>query len=161
MQMEVHVTSTNCPWKGPSYKNSQCTLMIRMVRQKLPLTQKELQDDPKAGATPVKTGNNKQHHDHLCSFASFNTPLLVMLIKKNLHISGLFWNNIPWPDETKTELFGDNSAHVWRKKGYTYNPKNTVPTVKHGGGCIAIWYCVSANATASKETWMVWRTGTY
>ncbi len=39
-----------------------------------------------------------------------------------------------WPDETKIYIFGINSTHhVWRKKD-EYNPKNTIPTLKHGGG---------------------------
>ena len=38
-------------------------------------------------------------------------------------------------NETKMELFGHRDvAFVWRKKGEAYNPKNTVPIVKHGGG---------------------------
>ena len=45
-------------------------------------------------------------------------------------------------DETKIELFSHNDvSHVWRKKGEAYNPKNTVSTVKHGGGSIMMWGC--------------------
>lgn len=36
-------------------------------------------------------------------------------------------------------------AFVWQKKGEAFNPKNTVPTVKHGGGNIMFWGCFSAN----------------
>ena len=44
-----------------------------------------------------------------------------------------------WSDETKIELFGLNSTrHVWRKKKDEYNPKNNIPTVKHGGGNISL-----------------------
>ncbi len=40
-----------------------------------------------------------------------------------------------------------NSTHrVWRKKD-EYNPKNTTPTVKHGGGNIMLWGCFSAKGT--------------
>ncbi|KAI4902934.1 hypothetical protein NFI96_003306 [Prochilodus magdalenae] len=53
-----------------------------------------------------------------------------------------------WSDETKIELFGLNSTrHVWRKKNDEYNPKNTIPTVKHGGGNIILWGCFSAKGT--------------
>ncbi len=41
------------------------------------------------------------------------------------------WENVIWSDETKIELFGKNSTcRVWRRK---LHPKNTIPTVKHGG----------------------------
>ncbi|XP_069810641.1 HHIP-like protein 2 [Dendropsophus ebraccatus] len=43
------------------------------------------------------------------------------------------WKKVLWGDETKIELFGINSTrYIWRKKNAAYDPKNTVPTVKHG-----------------------------
>ncbi len=52
-----------------------------------------------------------------------------------------------WSDETKIELFGINSTRrIWRKKD-EYNPKNTIPTVKHGGENIMFWGCFSAKGT--------------
>uniref|UniRef100_A0A3P9J9I5 Transposable element Tcb1 transposase n=1 Tax=Oryzias latipes TaxID=8090 RepID=A0A3P9J9I5_ORYLA len=39
-----------------------------------------------------------------------------------------------WPDETKTEIFAINSTClVWKKRNTASDPKNTIPTVKHGG----------------------------
>ncbi|KAI5615349.1 kin of IRRE like b isoform X5, partial [Silurus asotus] len=44
------------------------------------------------------------------------------------------WEKVMWSDETKIELLGHNSTkRVWRKKNDEYHPKNTIPTVKHGG----------------------------
>ena len=46
-------------------------------------------------------------------------------------------NKILWSDETKIELLGLNAKlPVWRKPG-------TIPTVKHGGGSLMLWGCVS------------------
>ncbi len=53
-----------------------------------------------------------------------------------------------WSDETKIELFGINSTRrVWRRRNAAYDPKNTIPTVKHGGGNIMLWGCFSAKGT--------------
>ncbi|CDQ73359.1 unnamed protein product [Oncorhynchus mykiss] len=59
-----------------------------------------------------------------------------------------FWRNVLWSDETKIELFGHNGhRYVWRKKGETCKPKNTIPTEKHGGGSIMLWGCFAAEGT--------------
>ncbi|KAK3522985.1 hypothetical protein QTP86_010494 [Hemibagrus guttatus] len=72
-----------------------------------------------------------------------------------------FWSSVLWSDETKIVLFGHNDvAFIWRKKGEAFNPKNTIPTVKHGGGNLMFWGCFSAggpgnlitvNSTMKKE----------
>ena len=58
------------------------------------------------------------------------------------------WEKVMWSDETKIQLFGIDLTHrVWRKRNAEYNPKNTIPTVKHGGGNLMLWVCFSAKGT--------------
>ncbi len=50
--------------------------------------------------------------------------------------------------EPKIHLFGINSTRrVWRRRNAAYDPKNTIPTVKHRGGNIMLWGCFSAKGT--------------
>jgi len=59
-----------------------------------------------------------------------------------------YWKNVIWSDETKVELFGINSVRrVWRRDGTAHDPKNTLPTVKFGGGNVMLWGCFSSNGT--------------
>ncbi len=53
-------------------------------------------------------------------------------------------------------LFGINSTRcVWRRRNAACDPKNTIPTVKHGGGNIMLWGVFllrgQDNCTASKD----------
>ena len=58
-----------------------------------------------------------------------------------------------WSNETKIELFGVNSTRrVWRKRNAEYNAKNTIPTVKHGGGNLMLWGCFSAKGTGRLQS---------
>ncbi len=59
-----------------------------------------------------------------------------------------YWNHVLWSDETKINLFGsDGVKHVWRQPGEEYKDKCVVPTVKHGGGSVMVWGCMSAAGT--------------
>jgi hypothetical protein len=61
--------------------------------------------------------------------------------KRHLKYSQTMISKILWSNETKIELFGLKAkCHVWRNPG-------TIPTVKHGGGCIMLWGCFSVAGT--------------
>ncbi|GFT06165.1 transposable element Tc1 transposase [Trichonephila clavipes] len=46
-----------------------------------------------------------------------------------------FWNEVPFSDESKFNIFGsDGRRMMWRKSNASYHPKHTIPTVKHGDG---------------------------
>ncbi len=61
-----------------------------------------------------------------------------------------YWNHVLWSDETKINLFGsDGVKRVWRQAGEEYKDKCVLPTVKHGGGSVMVWGCMSAAMNAS------------
>ena len=65
--------------------------------------------------------------------------------KKHPGESEVMWQKVLWSDKTKMELFGLNAKrYVWRKPNTAHQPKNTIPTVKHGGGSIMLCGCFSS-----------------
>ncbi len=59
-----------------------------------------------------------------------------------------YWNHVLWSDESKVNLFGsDGVQHVWRRPGEEYQENCALPTVKHGGGSIMVWGCMSTAGT--------------
>ncbi len=62
-----------------------------------------------------------------------------------------YWNPVLWSDETKINLFGsDGVKHVWRQPG-EYKDKCVLSTVKHGGGNVMVWGCMSAAGTGELQ----------
>ena len=54
------------------------------------------------------------------------------------------WKRVLWSDEPKFNLFGsDGKLMVWRSTMEEYDPKCTVPTVKHNGGSGMVCGCFS------------------
>ncbi len=120
-------------------------MILRMVRDQPRTTRKNLVNDLKRAGTTVSTVtiSNTLHHHGLKSCSACKVPLLkpahvqarLKFAKYPLDDPEEAWEKVMWSDETRTELFGINSTrHVWRKKKDEYNPKNTIPTVKHGDG---------------------------
>ncbi len=130
-------------------------MILRKVRDQPRTTQEDLVNDLKRAGTTVSTVTISNTHRHgLKSCSVCKVPLLkpahvqarLKFAKDHLDDPEEAWEKVMWSDETKIELFGINSTRrVWRKKDY--NPKNTIPTVKHGGGNIMLWGCFSAKGT--------------
>uniref|UniRef100_A0A3B4TCH2 Tc1-like transposase DDE domain-containing protein n=1 Tax=Seriola dumerili TaxID=41447 RepID=A0A3B4TCH2_SERDU len=149
----------NLPRSGAPCKISPrgASMIMRKVRDQPRTTRQDLVNDLKRAGTTVskKTISNTLRRHGLKSCSTRKVPLLkpahvqARLKFANDHLDDPEeeWEKVMWSDETKIELFGLNSTRcVWRKKD-EYNPKNTIPTVKHGGGNIILWGCFSAKGT--------------
>lgn len=56
------------------------------------------------------------------------------------------WNQVLWTDESRFEIFGSKRRqYVRRRPGEAYKSSCLNPTIKHGGGSINVWGCISAN----------------
>ena len=131
---------------------------MRKVRDQPSTTQEELVNDLKVVGTTVtkRTISNTLHCEGLKSCCVRKVPLLkkahvqarLKFAKEHLDDPEEAWEKVMWSDETKIELFGINwTRRVWRKRNAEYNHKNTIPTVKNGGGNLMLWGCFSAKGT--------------
>lgn len=56
-----------------------------------------------------------------------------------------YWSTVIFTDESKFNLYvSDGKVSIWKKPNKRLKPVNLHPTVKHGGGSITIWDCMSA-----------------
>ncbi|KAI4894579.1 hypothetical protein NFI96_018799, partial [Prochilodus magdalenae] len=134
------------------------SMILRKVRNEPRITRQDLVNDLNRPGTTVskKTISNTLRRQGLKSCSARKVPFLkpthvkarLKFANDHLNDPEEEWEKVMWSDETKIELFGLNSTrHVWRKKNDEYNPKNAIPTVKHGGGNIILWGCFSAKGT--------------
>ncbi|KAF2988691.1 hypothetical protein MJC1_04231 [Methylocystis sp. MJC1] len=125
-------------------------MITRTVSKNPRTTRRDLVNDLQRAGTKVTkfTISNTLRRQGLKSCSARRVPLL-----KPVHVQARLkfandhlddpeeeWEKVMWSDETKIYIFGLNSTRcAWRKKKDEYNPKNTIPTVKHGGGNIILW----------------------
>ncbi len=63
-----------------------------------------------------------------------------------------FWNHVLWSDETKINLFGSDCVkRVWRQPDEECKDKCVLPTVKHLGGSVMVWGCMSVAGTGELQ----------
>jgi transposase len=54
------------------------------------------------------------------------------------------WKKVIWSDESKFNVFGsDGREYCWRRDGEALRDQNIQPTVKHGGGSVSVWGCIT------------------
>lgn len=70
--------------------------------------------------------------------------------KEHIKKHETWWNDVIFLDESKFNLFGsDGKVMVWRKPNEELKPKHLKPTIKHGGGHVMVWGCISSKGTGN------------
>ena len=76
---------------------------------------------------------------------------------KQLHFAKLyinepqtFWESVLFTDESKFNVFSSGGrVKVWRKPNKAFKKQNLCTTVKHGGGIVLVWGCMSASGVGN------------
>uniref|UniRef100_A0A8C5MLE8 Transposase n=1 Tax=Leptobrachium leishanense TaxID=445787 RepID=A0A8C5MLE8_9ANUR len=136
--------------------------IVWMVDKQPQTSSKEIQAVLQAQGASVSAQTIHRHLNEMKRYGRRprRTPLLTQRYKKaRLQFAKMysskpksFWETILWTDETKIELFGKaHHSTVYRKWNEAYKEKNTVPTVKYGGGSMMFWGCFAASGTGCLE----------
>ncbi|KAL0164887.1 hypothetical protein M9458_040640 [Cirrhinus mrigala] len=155
-----HKITADLPRSGAPCKISPCgvSMIMRTLRNQPRTTREDLVNDLKAAGTIVtkKTIGNTVRCEGLKSCSARKVPLVkkayvqahLKFASEHLNDSEENWVKVLWSYETKIKLFGINSTrHAWRRRNAACDPKNTIPTVKHGGGNIMLWGSFYAKGT--------------
>ncbi len=99
------------------------------------------QNRPRHGRPKKLSAHAQRHIQRLCLE---NRHMSAAALLQRYHV----WNHVLWSDKTKIHLFAsDGVKRVWWQPGEEYKYKCVLPRVKHGGGSVMVWGCMSASGT--------------
>jgi transposase len=100
----------------------------------------------------VDTVRNALHEKGLGAFVKPEKPNLspknvkARLAWAKAHVDWTLddWRRVVWTDETKINRFGsDGRKYAWKREAEPVQPRHVQKTVKHGGGNIKLWSCIT------------------
>lgn len=66
--------------------------------------------------------------------------------KRHQHWTIEDWKRVIWSDESKINRFcSDGRSRFWKRDGESRQPRHVKQTVKHGGGSVMIWGCMTVH----------------
>jgi transposase len=78
--------------------------------------------------------------------SSKNIKARLEFAKRHQHWTIDDWKRVIWSDETKVNRFSsDGRSWCWVRDGESRQPRHVKQTVKHGGGSLMIWGCMTAH----------------
>uniref|UniRef100_A0A8C5QGA3 Transposase Tc1-like domain-containing protein n=1 Tax=Leptobrachium leishanense TaxID=445787 RepID=A0A8C5QGA3_9ANUR len=139
------VETLPCRGRKKMLTSTAVRYLKRRVEKSPRVTAEELRKDLSDVGTEVsaQTIRRTLRNEVLHARTPRRTPLLspknkksrLQYAKSHVDKPRKFWDSVLWTDKTKLELFGPmDQCYVWRRKNKAYEEKNTLPTVKHGGG---------------------------
>ncbi|MBN3277122.1 TCB1 transposase, partial [Polyodon spathula] len=161
---KLHHTTEPLPRKGhPSKLSTQTRRRLVRATERPTITLKELQSSMAGRGVMVhqSTISRALHNTGLYGRVARKKPLLkkyhlkarLQFVRKHESYPAAMWEKVLWSDETKIELFGQNSKrYVWRKPNTAHASRHTIPTMKNGGGSIMLWGCFSSAGTGHLVT---------
>lgn len=98
----------------------------------------------------VEAGFNSRVPRRKPLISEVNRKKRIAFAKQYVNETPDFWRKVIFSDESKYNVFGsDGRVKVWRKQREALNPKNTIKTVKHGGGGVMVWGCMAASGVGN------------
>lgn len=135
-------------------------LRVQSLRNRFKSSRELASDLRHATGTEVTSSSVRKYliSEGLRGRVSVRKPLLrqgnrqkrIQYAKEHKDWTAEMWNRVLYTDESKFEVFGSKRRqYVRRRPGERYISQCIQPTIKHGGGSVFVWGCISASGVGN------------